>query len=818
MNSLNTEMYYEISNQKLNFFREIILSRDFHKSSPKYREMSQCFNYYISEGSFNIPTADKIEEIVQLLLQHEESVIKNINLLIKHNMKAEFWFQVIKHPKLFENIYNYQKTTDIIKYIFKMYHHYLIKHPKWITDNIQDSILGSLISTQHDTFRINVLYMVFQTLFKNSMSKSATLKWIYHLVESSKKFKASILQDMDIDKVNKTHSFYYDCMCSVNLIYQNYFKILELKEPDVSPLDRINCAFMKSTKCPFNFCAQEETDTKFNLITQLFFILHIMICEIYLFKNGEEIHRRREIQNLQLRLNYINEEMQKLVLPSYATVKSETIMLTPTHTIYDCNSGYLELAQEKRLIHKRIHDLNHRLLFLTNIKNKTFTSMMYLDGTKKMSKFYLLNVDHFMKDTSTWILLNKSLFKTGDLDTFFDIITVFMTMDFKEYQNIGIYNEIETTMVIMEAITNPNLTNNMGIKLDCLKLLYDISIGNYNVEAEFQTYLVKNQVIINQRLLELYLDINEDNSGNPYKSKDYLMKFLNFLNNHNYILEKLSTEDTTPKKELFLQKFLKAYMSDIMTCYSNMKNNLSVYLEKKDTFTLEVKDGAFAIMRDDYTISFNLLIFLNKIIKNMSSLIISDNLINTMAEMIICLFTEIKNTDLYGEIFQIGTGLSPLIELYDVVIEILNIISKDSPLVYKLVDLSEGKIQDSILEHLSKIYNQGEYKISNSILTKLHMETNKFKSRSQIVIPEKYLDPIMNVLIETPILVPNSQKDIFMEKNIIVTHLISNSFNPFNRNKLTLEELESYNERCENKRKLQLFSEKLNAWKEDNNF
>ena len=89
----------------------------------------------------------------------------------------------------------------------------------------------------------------------------------------------------------------------------------------------------------------------------------------------------------------------------------------------------------------------------------------------------------------------------------------------------------------MEAITNPNLTNNMGIKLDCLKLLYDISIGNYNVEAEFQTYLVKNQVIINQRLLELYLDINEDNSGNPYKSKDYLMKFLNFLNNHNYILE-----------------------------------------------------------------------------------------------------------------------------------------------------------------------------------------------------------------------------------------------------------------------------------------
>ena len=379
-------------------------------------------------------------------------------------------------------------------------------------------------------------------------------------------------------------------------------------------------------------------------------------------------------------------------------------------------------------------------------------------------------------------------------------------------------NEIETTMVIMDAIINPKLTKNMGIKVDCLKLLYDISIGNYNVEAEFQGYLVKNRVIINQGFLELYLDINEDNSGNPYKSKDYLMKFLNFLNNHNYILETLSTEDTTPKKKLFLQKFLKAYMSDIMSCYSNLKNNLSVYLENKETTAPEVKDGAFAIMRDDYTISFNLLIFLNYIIKNMSSLIISDILINTMAEMIICLFTEIKNTDLYGEIFQIGTGLSPIIELYDVVIEILNITSNNSPLVYKLVDLSEGKIQDCILEHLANIYNQGKQKISNSILTKLHMETNKFKARSQIVIPEKYLDPIMNVLIETPILVPNTQKDIFMEKNIIVTHLISNSFNPFNRNKLTLEELESYNERCENKRKLQLFSEKLNAWKEDNNF
>ncbi len=58
-------------------------------------------------------------------------------------------------------------------------------------------------------------------------------------------------------------------------------------------------------------------------------------------------------------------------------------------------------------------------------------------------------------------------------------------------------------------------------------------------------------------------------------------------------------------------------------------------------------------------------------------------------------------------------------------------------------------------------------------------------------IPDDYLDPIGNVLIRSPVLLPSSKK--IMELEVIKKHLLYHSFDPFNREELTLDKLNEYN-------------------------
>ena len=78
-------------------------------------------------------------------------------------------------------------------------------------------------------------------------------------------------------------------------------------------------------------------------------------------------------------------------------------------------------------------------------------------------------------------------------------------------------------------------------------------------------------------------------------------------------------------------------------------------------------------------------------------------------------------------------------------------------------------------------------------------------------IPEDYLDPLYNTLIEKPVLLPSSQK--YVDYEVIKKHLLYHNFDPFNRDKLTLEILEEYNNKSEIKRKNNLFQKEIDDWK-----
>jgi len=54
-------------------------------------------------------------------------------------------------------------------------------------------------------------------------------------------------------------------------------------------------------------------------------------------------------------------------------------------------------------------------------------------------------------------------------------------------------------------------------------------------------------------------------------------------------------------------------------------------------------------------------------------------------------------------------------------------------------------------------------------------------------IPAEYLDPLMNEIMKDPVLMPTSNNVI--DRLTIKKHLLSDSTDPFNREKLTLEML-----------------------------
>ena len=70
----------------------------------------------------------------------------------------------------------------------------------------------------------------------------------------------------------------------------------------------------------------------------------------------------------------------------------------------------------------------------------------------------------------------------------------------------------------------------------------------------------------------------------------------------------------------------------------------------------------------------------------------------------------------------------------------------------------------------------------------------------------------MSTLIEEPVMLPSTK--IIMDKNVIARHLISDPHDPFNRDSLTLEELEKYNLKDEVVKEIDSFKTKIKDFKE----
>jgi len=133
-------------------------------------------------------------------------------------------------------------------------------------------------------------------------------------------------------------------------------------------------------------------------------------------------------------------------------------------------------------------------------------------------------------------------------------------------------------------------------------------------------------------------------------------------------------------------------------------------------------------------------------------------------------------------------------------------------IVIDVISENDNYIQHSILRLINILNKKDKIKsLEYSYLSYLDNKIDvKLKDKIIYEIPDELCDPIMDTLIEQPVMLPNN---IIIDYGTISRHLLNNDSNPFNRELLTLEILAEYNKKDSIKTKIDEFKEKIKAFK-----
>ena len=116
----------------------------------------------------------------------------------------------------------------------------------------------------------------------------------------------------------------------------------------------------------------------------------------------------------------------------------------------------------------------------------------------------------------------------------------------------------------------------------------------------------------------------------------------------------------------------------------------------------------------------------------------------------------------------------------------------------------------NIYNNMVRIFKHKNILLFYELITEIS-ELEETKEIDYGDIPDEFLDPLYNTLIENPVILPSSAN--YMDFDVIKKHLLYHNFDPFNRDELTLEKLEEYNNSDEIKEKNELFKKKIEQWK-----
>ena len=780
----------------------------------------------IGDNGFKFFT-EKFQYFVNITKDNEEFIIfqKYLNIYLFENLWAtpkdsifvdviEFWFY---NPKLFHTIFN-DKIDTFIDYKKQFWYEfykcvfqyidfdrniesYIIKHITLLItsnkeyiilslnpfDNIEDDILSIIVQSQNINY--DTKYNILLLFLKDKLYRPIIVRWMLEIVDYSYSIKNCLIGNEETETIHdytkriESINFYTKFIGECLKLFYNLWSGGIKKDED---LKKINYHFITSRMCSLKLC---EIDNKnkledYNFLTQLFFIIFKLIDSIIISSFNEISERELIIQD---HTNSIENHEINIKLLSFSGTDS-----LPNST--------------KRAIDQLKH-------IISNIKDFKRIELNRLECIKNYITPHLFDCKTFIEYSCKWIYLQKDIVYCGNLDALLNIIMVYYQE--QEQEEVIYHSDLFNLFkIVINCDRNSDyrvITNNTMLKIKCMELVYTfMSRPPFSDNWHLMLYFETNLDEINTKLIQLYIDSNKTLTefDNYYKCfmKYKIIFILITINNYENMLIsckkpvikqfcKLILDDIIGNVEL-----LELYLTETKKIQTNYRINLE--LPEVKQFMLKLKNcGAF---------TFNFLIIISNIIGNYKDIFVSPEIINTFTNFFHYAFKTLLCNE--GITIECPEDYYQRLELIKRLNRLFQDYFDNKQFIKTLMENTDGKIIHVIESIQNYLLDQGlfdpiiEYNYKQFTKKLVDIQTIK----EDIEPPDELCDPIMQTLIEIPVLLPNS--DIIMDKGVISRHLLTDNYNPFTRDELTMESLEAFNELPDTIERINAFKQKLDEF------
>ena len=364
-------------------------------------------------------------------------------------------------------------------------------------------------------------------------------------------------------------------------------------------------------------------------------------------------------------------------------------------------------------------------------------------------------------------------------------------------------------MLFFFKIINNKIISNFIINQKSIDFLLYYILANIS-------YIKKEISIINSDIINIFyvnilnfyseLDNYDDYSKNDTKYKIiYIIRLLTKNNKNNDNIFTINFNSIIKNNNNKTIKFLNSIITDI----NFYLEELILYLKNSDNYLLLIKT-LYSILIE--TLNF-MKFFLNN--KKFGNITFNDeiwiNFINSTN-------LHIKNIiELDINIFHITNNYN-LSEVCILLLDIYNIFNNINSVKFTtLMSNDTRSFKINIFNKLIKLLLDNN-KINQETFNEFELLFSEIKKLNDIElknnyhnIPEELCDPLVNSLFIEPVVLPTSQ--IIVDLLVIKRHLLVNNTDPFNRNVLTIEDIELYNQKPEIIEKINDLKKKIEEYK-----
>ena len=695
-------------------------------------------------------------------------------------------------------------------------------HPDILNKNISNNFFN-FNDINNYQIKLNSIINNLTNIFSICMKKNKEKIFDY--------FYSIIEMNFEFNKINSNYNltssvgFIFNCfLIGLNLFYEEC-KII-LNDDNKNSLKEINNIIKIIKKIDFNFVLSDEKikfskfniiqseiskflrekykNKEFNNITKLFFINHILL--------GYSINKIKEFYyNLYEKIvPFLSQGIHNLNNP----MTNKFIVILKTLDIYVKNKEIIyNILKFHQITFFYLLSFNNSLFQKeeTNYENfiKIFYNFMDYKSNEILSSFpeYLI----------TNIINSIDLFRTFSIENFFN-----NGHNFDMISNLVYFAIIYSSR--MELLHNPHLRS------QCFDILLKVFIlGKFeernkiislNINKMLKDEWIRNNLIAS--LMRVYVDSERLGTSHQFedrhnvRNKIYILVHNIFKNNSEDFKERIINYSEQNKFEatkmiLLLMENVTYFLDEVIMKLIDIKNyqDLKENEEKWNELNEEKKNlENNKFINNDYLLKIdskflnNSLEYLVIICSCLQKFFESLNLCQRLAELLnYCLdeFTskskhlKVKNKNDYE--FQPSFILTSLIKIY------VYFKHEEKFLEFVVSDERSYKYDNflkaiEIKNHFEKV--KIDYEIFEdfkdlvyNILKKYEDKNNKNKINLDDV-PEEFLDPLMNTIMEDPVILPHSKINI--DRNTIITYLLTNPTDPFNRTPLKVEDLIPNNE------------------------